>query len=656
MRFKTFFPIFVVLLLNSAATYGASFVVPPDRDLIHRADAIVIGSALSSYARASDDGGIETVTPFSVEELIRGDVVATTIDVVEPGGVLNGRATILSGIPRFREGTRLLLFLTKTGTDRWSVTEIALGKFSFEHARDGEALLLRDADDISGWDPNLRPHHERERSAERFLRFVRDEAAGGAGNEDYFVDRGGRFIPLATSLHPSPLVAPYTATSYTMLISGAQGGRWAVFPSAVSFFSGTSTEAGAPGGGATAIQAGISSWDNDCGSNVNYVYAGTDNGTHTQGLHAPDGANTVLFERNLSAWGVSPFTCSGNSYSGVLGLGGITSASGSNVVNGETFVTANEGDVEMNQGIANCTLLFTNGDFNSALTHELGHTLGFRHADQTRDSNSACSNDPSLECSAQAIMRSFIPTGLNAALQTWDQHAVQAVYPGNVCAPGPGCTAPAITTQPSSPGAITAGQSATLSVTASGTAPLSYQWYTGSSGNTSSPVANGTAASVTVSPTTTTSYWVRVSNSCGSVNSVTVTVTVTTNTPSAATKFFLVTPCRVIDTRNAAGPYGGPALGSGATRTITVAGVCGIPAGVVAISVNVAVVTPSSGGFLTLFTGPSTVPVPLASTINYQTNRTLANNAIVRSGSDTINVYNGGPTVNFVIDVNGYFK
>src|SRR5207247_159997 len=100
------------------------------------------------------------------------------------------------------------------------------------------------------------------------------------------------------------------------LVSGALGSRWNVFPSAVSFFSGATAEPGAPGGGVTAIQAAITSWDNDCGSNVNYVYAGTDS-THTSGLHTPDGANTVLFERDLSSFGVTPFTCSGNSYSGV---------------------------------------------------------------------------------------------------------------------------------------------------------------------------------------------------------------------------------------------------------------------------------------------------------------------------------------------------
>jgi len=217
------------------------------------------------------------------------------------------------------------------------------------------------------------------------------------------------------------------------------------------------------------------------------------------------------------------------------------------------------------------------------------------------------------------------------------------------------CAAPVITSQPSSTTIVT-GQTATLTVTASGTATLSYQWYTGNSGNTSSPVGGATGTSVTVSPVSTISYWVRVSNNCGSADSATVTVTVTTNPPSAATLFYRVTPCRIIDTRDPNGPQGGPALVSGGTRNITVAGVCGIPTGVVAISINLAVVTPSAGGYLTLFTGPANTPLPLASTINFQTNKTLANNAIVKVGSDSINVFDGGPTIHFVIDVNGYFK
>ena len=84
---------------------------------------------------------------------------------------------------------------------------------------------------------------------------------------------------------------------------------------------------------------------------------------------------------------------------------------------------------------------------------------------------------------------------------------------------------PSVTSQPQST-SILQGQSATLSVTASGSAPT-YQWYRGTSGDISNPVAGGTGTSITVNPSTTTSYWVRVLNTCGPASSATATVTVT---------------------------------------------------------------------------------------------------------------------------------
>jgi FG-GAP-like repeat len=437
---KTVFAVISLFVVASTAS-AATFAVRPDRELIHRADAIVVASALASYSILNRTGGIETVTPISIEEVIKGGVAGSTVNVVEPGGVYDGKAMLIAGVPRFAEGRRMLLFLMKTGEDRWSVLDLVVGKFTFADDRLGQKLLVRDEDEIV--DVNVQPHREVRRSAERFLEFVRAEARGGAGAAAYAVPSAeltestltpalGRPTATAT-LQPAPLVAPFTATSYTMTISGSLGSRWNVFPSAVSIFMGTTQEPGAPGGGATAIQAAVGSWDGDCPSNVNYVYAGVDDGTHTQGLHGPDGRNTVLYERDLSAWGIPPFSCNANGYSGTLGIGGITSAGGSNVVSGETFVTTSEADVEMNRGIANCTLLLSSGDWNSAVTHEVGHTLGFRHADQNRASSGACSSDPSLECASSAIMTAFVTRGINGGLQTWDQHAVQAVYPGGSC-------------------------------------------------------------------------------------------------------------------------------------------------------------------------------------------------------------------------------
>ena len=89
----------------------------------------------------------------------------------------------------------------------------------------------------------------------------------------------------------------------------------------------------------------------------------------------------------------------------------------------------------------------------------------------------------------------------------------------------PICVPVSISTQPQSV-TIPAGQSATLSVGASGTSSFFYQWYQGPVGDTSNPVPNGTGASVLVTPSTTTSYWVRISNACGTQNSEGATVTV----------------------------------------------------------------------------------------------------------------------------------
>ncbi len=88
----------------------------------------------------------------------------------------------------------------------------------------------------------------------------------------------------------------------------------------------------------------------------------------------------------------------------------------------------------------------------------------------------------------------------------------------------PAALPPSITTQPASE-TVTAGQSATFTVTASGTAPLSYQWQ-----KNKTNITGATSSSYTTPATTTadnnSTFDVVVSNSAGSVTSNTVTLTV----------------------------------------------------------------------------------------------------------------------------------
>ena len=87
-------------------------------------------------------------------------------------------------------------------------------------------------------------------------------------------------------------------------------------------------------------------------------------------------------------------------------------------------------------------------------------------------------------------------------------------------------TAPAITTQPANQ-TVTAGQTASFTVVATGTAPLSYQWQ-----KNGANIAGATAASYTTPATTTadsgSTFRVVVSNSAGNVTSAAATLTVNT--------------------------------------------------------------------------------------------------------------------------------
>ena len=124
------------------------------------------------------------------------------------------------------------------------------------------------------------------------------------------------------------------------------------------------------------------------------------------------------------------------------------------------------------------------------------------------------------------------------------------------------------------------------------------------------------------------------------------------------TDFYSLTPCRLLDTRLAAGPYGAPAVPAGSERVVVATGRCGIPAGAKAISLNVTAAAPSAPGNLRLFPGDGTAPN--ASTLNFVAGQTRANNAIVMlasSGSGTFVVRNSATaSVDVVIDVNGYFE
>ena len=131
------------------------------------------------------------------------------------------------------------------------------------------------------------------------------------------------------------------------------------------------------------------------------------------------------------------------------------------------------------------------------------------------------------------------------------------------------------------------------------------------------------------------------------------TVTAVFNLPIAL-RFVPLTPCRVVDTRQANGPFGGPAISGGTSRDFALPqGSCpGIPSNAAAYSVNVTVVPQGHLGYLTAW--PTGYTRPQTSLMNSD-GRTKANAAIVPAGdSSSISVYVTN-TSNVILDINGYF-
>jgi hypothetical protein len=124
--------------------------------------------------------------------------------------------------------------------------------------------------------------------------------------------------------------------------------------------------------------------------------------------------------------------------------------------------------------------------------------------------------------------------------------------------------------------------------------------------------------------------------------------------------FIAVTPCRVVDTRLANGPFGGPFMTAGSTRSFDLNS--GSPCaaelpttGIKAYSLNFTVTGTDRTGHLS--TGPTgSNPAASFSTLNYGVGATLANAAIVKpDAAGSIDVFVVAQ-LHLIIDINGFYS
>ena len=248
---------------------------------------------------------------------------------------------------------------------------------------------------------------------------------------------------------------------------------------------------------------------------------------------------------------------------------------------------------------------------------------------------------------------------------------VTAVYQGSVTLAGstsntvvqvvhPGTT----TTVTSTPNPSTVGQSVAITATVGPSGPpqptgdVSFT----SNGNTISgctniTLSNLTAQCVTSALPTGTDMVVATYSGDSNYGPSQGTVVQIVNPVPQAVKFVTLPPCRVVDTRNPNGTFGGPEIQGGTARSFPLAesgNPCNIPSNAVAYSLNVTVVTTGHLGYLTIW--PTGEGQPIVSTMNSPDGRTKANAAIVPAGSSSgsVSVY-VSDTTNVILDIDGYF-
>src|SRR5882757_4795009 len=117
-------------LATATSLQAITYIVPADRDLVKRAEAIVIATAVESHSELRDGGRLVTVATLRVERTLKGSV-ADSVQLVELGGAVDGRMTFIPGSPRYEDGQRYLVFLRTNPLGEWMTFGFGLGKFEF---------------------------------------------------------------------------------------------------------------------------------------------------------------------------------------------------------------------------------------------------------------------------------------------------------------------------------------------------------------------------------------------------------------------------------------------------------------------------------------------------------------------------------------------
>ena len=371
------------LLLSRAAE--ATLYAPMDEAALAAASAAIVTGTVTATQPRKIGGRIVTETTVAVDHVYKGEIDGMSVTVTTPGGQVDDERAVVFGAPSFSPDETVLLFLQPSPRGEVRTTALALGAYRLETAVDGTVLATR-----------MVPTRETRRL---------DEIAATA---QALGDPGSALGATGSDGSSTPVTANFT-------LLGSPPGRWfqADTGQAVRYaVANADVQLGAAASNSV-VDAALAAWTDVPTASIVLERGGSASTGPSIAGGECDGRSVVQFNDPASEIG------SLSSCTGILAVGGFCTKGTTGVFNGQTFGRISEGDLTVNNGLADC--FPRRKDYEEIVTHEVGHTIGLGHSSENANEPDAVLRDATMYFLAHL-------DGRGASLRSDDVAGVSFIY------------------------------------------------------------------------------------------------------------------------------------------------------------------------------------------------------------------------------------